>query len=160
MIFNDTDASVTCKKITEISTHGGVLDLKELNNRLGMFVTDKLLDGIKYRSLPHEPEIVSKFKALPTDRRMKFEKDNPDWRRESNVKEWTDKVSKAECHNNSEVYWLKFWATVVDKDRKDLINKKLAEFPSELTIKTFKKGIPVRVIKIDNMVREEKDESL
>jgi len=133
MIFNDTEVSKTCKQITKLSTHEGVLNLKELNNRLGMFVTDKLLDGIKYQSLPKEPMIVSEFSALPKDRRIKFEKDNPEWRRESNVKEWTDKVSSVERHNESEVHWLKFWMTVVDKDRKEKIKNKLAEFPTIAT---------------------------
>ena len=133
MIFNETESATMCKKIVEISTHNGRLDLKELDNRLGMFVTDKLLGFIKFRRAPVPPQSIAVYKSLTGAQKIQFNKENPFWKQETDVTEWLDKASKADAQNKGEVWWLKYWITVVDKDRQEKLREKLAEFPPILT---------------------------
>lgn len=153
MNFNDTaDIPGLCKQITQLSTHKGTLDIEELNRRLGMLVADRLLDHMNYTPQPKKPDAIINYGALSKNQKFVFEKENPNWRQSSEIVDWLNKSSKADCENGSHVQWLRHWMTCVDDVRKKRIQDKLLEFKVRIHVR----AVPVSQEPNDPKVREVK----
>lgn len=136
MIINnklETEIPELCKKILALATKDGTVDEQDLDRRLGMLVTDKLLDTINFEPQPPKPDALLEYNKLSRDRRFVFDKENSDWRRKPTIEDWMNKSSAAITSNSSNVYWLQYWRKSVDPARSEKIRAKLVEFQVHTT---------------------------
>jgi len=144
IINEDTEIPNLCQQITKLSTHNGVLDVKEQDKRLAMLFADRCMPYVKFKYKPDMPESLARYKLLAKDKKFLFEKENPNWRDWPTVSDYRDKCSGIDAENDSNVYWLRHWLTLVNVERKKVINSKLSEFLANMPSKpTAKESVTV-----------------
>jgi len=105
-----------CKKIVEICTKQGKLDMKEFDRRMAMLVCDEVLDDMHYVQPPSKPTSLLEYNKLSKDGKFRFNKDNPDWCKSPVFQDYMEKTSEVDATNGSNEYWLKYWLPHLDTD--------------------------------------------
>jgi len=124
LIDDGTWVSKECIRISKEAKSQEELELK-----LAILTADHLLDHIKRLVPPEPPELVKRYRTMGEELKLKFNKENPEWRRTPSVQQWMDETSRVHQANDSEVHWLKVWiATNIDDERREKLRNKLREF--------------------------------
>jgi len=102
---------------------------EELDTRLAILTTDKLLSFYKKRAAPAMPLALVQYRNFNDERKAKFDKENPDWKKSDKIVEYIKESSLIESENESDIYWLKHWIKLrgLNDERREKLKIKLEE---------------------------------